>query len=86
MSAATCSFRDLTCSAAQGFPSFRLHDKVPSGESKLKVRIAAKATCSVLFSLILLAISLTISSVQGRLSGPVHFKAPADSCPLAAAW
>ena len=68
----------------QGFPSFCLHDKVPSGESKLKVLILAKAGCSALFFPILLAKSLTISCVQGLLSGPVHFKAPTDPCPLAA--
>jgi hypothetical protein len=86
ISAATCSFRDLTCSGVQGFPSFCLHDKVPSGESKLKVFILAKPGCSALFSPILLAKLLTISSVQGLLSRPMHFKAPTDPSSMAALW
>jgi hypothetical protein len=61
-----------------------LHDKFPWGESKVKVLISAKAGCSRLLSAFLLAISLTISSVQGRLSGPRHFKAPCAACPVAA--
>jgi hypothetical protein len=68
----------------QGFPTFCLHDKLPWGESRVKVLISAKAGCSRLFSAFLLSISLTISSVQGRLSGPMHSKAPCDACPLAA--
>jgi hypothetical protein len=70
----------------QGFPLFCLHDKVPSGEFNLKVLISAKAGCSALFSPILLAKSLTFSSVQGLLSMPRHFKAPNDPWPLAVPW